>query len=614
MSKDKGRVVDLENEMNIVEEFLNVDTSLIAMEKDRDLIRMEMNIVEFPIFSKSNNIKKNQIKKYYFSSNKESYLEIIPAYDSMIPGELEERVFIALTKIYRNNGFKQTFYCTLTDIYDNMNITSANTRRSLYGKVKQAISRLQSTSFNFKDLFYSNEINSVFNDLIKTNILNYRVISLKDANNSESNFFSDKRIKEVYKITLSEHFHDNITRKGYLAFDADDLLNIKDPITRSIFTMITKWRFSNLVLVKPAFFIARRIPLSWESNPRRTVLRIEKSLIDLKELNHILDYELIKKGKWDTAEFKILFSEEHNKIKNMTFYDERAISDKMIHLIEDRQNDLAINTPDFFSDPHFESIYSTFPDVAKKLKSLPLAIREALKKYDYDFVKYTAEYTALFCKTSYLKYFKQALENNWAEEYIVKKESKAEKKAKIIESLTIEEAVIVENQNKSEATALWNEFSSLPQLVQEEIIVAAYEDYLLETGTSDSKLMKGIFEKGKKSYILKTMEKYSSQETKVVKEAPEKIELQETIKEPKKVAKESKTSPKKQKETSNEIIGEYVSGTNFMVTVSKIAEEKNIDFNLKHIVPVFQMFGEYEDEFIKISYDEATKKGIINIK
>ena len=66
MSKDKGRVVDLENEMNIVEEFLNVDTSLIAMEKDRDLIRMEMNIVEFPIFSKSNNIKKNQIKKYYF--------------------------------------------------------------------------------------------------------------------------------------------------------------------------------------------------------------------------------------------------------------------------------------------------------------------------------------------------------------------------------------------------------------------------------------------------------------------------------------------------------------------------------------------------------------------
>lgn len=52
MLKDKESVIDLENEMNIIEEFLNVDTSLIAMEKDRDLIRMEMNIVEFPIFSK----------------------------------------------------------------------------------------------------------------------------------------------------------------------------------------------------------------------------------------------------------------------------------------------------------------------------------------------------------------------------------------------------------------------------------------------------------------------------------------------------------------------------------------------------------------------------------
>ena len=619
MLKDKESVIDLENEMNIIEEFLNVDTSLIAMEKDRDLIRMEMNIVEFPIFSKSNNIKKNQIKKYYFSSNKESYLEIIPAYDSMIPGELEERVFIALTKIYRNNGFKQTFYCTITDIYDNMNITSANTRRSLYGKVKQAISKLQSTSFNFKDLFYSNEINSVFNDLIKTNILNYRVISLKDANNSESNFFSDKRIKEVYKITLSEHFHDNITRKGYLAFDADDLLNIKDPITRSIFTMITKWRFSNLVLVKPAFFIARRIPLSWESNPRRTVLRIEKSLMDLKELNHILDYELIKKGKWDTAEFKIHFSLEHNKMKNMVFYDEKAITEKMIHLVEDRQNELAINTPDFFNDPHFESIFSSFPETARKLKSLPLAIREALKKYDYNYVKYTAEYTGLFCKTSYLKYFKEALLNNWAEEYIVKKEAKAEKKAKKIENIpSIEEAIIVEPEKKSENLANWDEFMGLPKLVQEEISTAAYEEYLLETGATDSKLIRGIFEKGKKSYILKTMEKYSSQEPEIIEETIEKIEVQEPIEkpieEPKKSAKEPKASTKKQKDNSNEIIGEYVSIPQFMVRVRELSREKNITLNFEDLVPIFKLFGEYEDEFIKISYDEATKQGKINIK
>ena len=78
-----------------------------------------------------------------------------------------------------------------------------------------------------------------------------------------------------------------------------------------------------------------------------------------------------------------------------------------------------------------------FPEVAKKLKSLPLAIREALKKYEYNYVKGTAEYTALFCKTSYLKYFKEALLNNWAEEYIAKKEVKAEKRAIKKENLQI---------------------------------------------------------------------------------------------------------------------------------------------------------------------------------
>lgn len=602
MPKDKGAVINLENEMNIIEEFLNVDTSLIAMEMDRDLIRMEMNIVEFPIFSKSNNIKKNQIKKYYFSSDKESYLEIIPAYDSMIPGELEERVFIALTKIYRNNGFKQTFYCTLTDIYDNMNITSLNTRRSLYAKVKSAISKLQSTSFNFKDLFYSNEINSVYNDLIKTNILNYRVISLKDATNAESNFFTDKRVKEVYKITLSEHFHDNITKKGYLAFDADDLLNIKDPITRSIFTMITKWRFNKLFLLKPAFYIARRVPLSWESNPRRTVLRIEKSLIQLKDSNHILNYELVKKGKWDTAEFKIYFSEEHNKYKTMNFFDEKAITDKMIHLIEDRQNEVAVNTPDFFSDPYFENILNTFPEVAKKLKSLPQTIRDALQKYDYKYVKATAEYTSFNCKASYLKYFKDALSNNWAETYIAKQELKEEKRLKDSNKI-IEEAVIVEDNKANVITKTWDEFLVLETKLQEEIEEKAYKDFLFQSNSSDSKVMRGIFNKSKKSLILKIFSTYENLET---------IVNEPVISEDISQAEEEKKTTKTQSHLLDASeSSEYASFSHFLLAVKKFVEEHNISIELPEVISIFKLLGEYEDFSIKFTYDETTKVGKI---
>ncbi len=246
-------------------------------------------------------------------------------------------------------------------------------------------------------------------------------------------------------------------------------------------------------------------------------------------------------------------------------------------------------------------------------------IKEALKKYDYNYVKYTAEYTGLFCKTSYLKYFKEALLNNWAEEYIVKKEAKVEKKAKKIENIpSIEEAIIVVPEKESDNLANWDEFMGLPKLVQEEISAAAYEEYLLETGATDSKLIRGIFEKGKKSYILKTMEKYSSQEPEISEKPIEKIEVQEPIEKPieeaKKPTKEPKISTKKQKDNSNEMIGEYISVTKFLFEVSDLALKREITFSIEKVAPIFKVFMEFEDEFIRISYDEATKQGKINIK
>lgn len=620
MSKFQGATENYERKVEIIEEYLHIDDSLVELEKNKDLVRMEMNIVEFPIFSRSKTLKIDQIKKYYFSSDKQSFLEVVPAVQTTIPGELEERVFISLLKIFRNNGYKQTFYCRMSDIFENMKVDNINTRNSLYAKIRTSISKLATTTFKFKNLFYSSELNNVDSDLIVTNILTYRVVTFKDSTNTEKEYFNDKRIKEVYKITLSQHFFENIVKKGYLTFDADELLNIKDSVTRSIYTMITKWRKNSLYLIKPAFYIARRVPLAWDgSSIRKTVLKIEKSLIELKSANHILDFKMIRKNKWDKTDFEIYFDESHNKNKQHDFYEEKANFDKMIHLVEDRQNESTDRIMVLSNEPRFESVYNIFPESAKKLKSLPLMIKEALKKYDYNYVKYTAEYTGLFCKTSYLKYFKEALLNNWAEEYIVKKEAKAEKKAKKIENTpSIEEAIIVESEKESDNFANWDEFMGLPKLVQEEISAAAYEDYLLETGATDSKLIRGIFEKGKKSYILKTMEKYSSQEPEISEKPIEKIEVQEPIEKPieeaKKPTKEPKISTKKQKDNSNEMIGEYISVTKFLFEVSDLALKREITFSIEKVAPIFKVFMEFEDEFIRISYDEATKQGKINIK
>lgn len=40
----------INNDVEVIEEFLNIDESLIALEQNKALVRMEMNIIEFPLF------------------------------------------------------------------------------------------------------------------------------------------------------------------------------------------------------------------------------------------------------------------------------------------------------------------------------------------------------------------------------------------------------------------------------------------------------------------------------------------------------------------------------------------------------------------------------------
>ena len=557
MSDFQGSTENYERKVDVIEEYLHIDDSLVELEKNKDLVRMEMNIVEFPIFSRSKTLKVDQIKKYYFSSDKQSFLEVVPAVQTTIPGELEERIFIALLKIFRNNGYNQTFYCRMSDIFENMKIANTNTRNSLYAKIRNSISKLATTTFKFKNLFYSSELNKIDSDLIVTNILTYRVVTFKDSSNNEKNFFNDKRVKEVYKITLSQHFFENIVRKGYLTFDADELLDIKDSVTRSIYTMITKWRKNSLFLLKPAFYIARRVPLAWDGSAiRKTVLKIEKSLIELREANHILNYKMIRKNKWDKTDFEIYFDESHNKNKQSYFYEEKANFDKIITFVEHRQNEQNedLNFVNIEYNKNYSEVFDVFPEVAKKLKSLPNTINEALKKYDYKYVKYTAEYTSLLCKTSFLKYFKQALENNWADEYIVKKEVKLEKQVKQAKKPLIEEAIIVDDNVKNEKTITWEDFEMLESYVREELEAAAYESFLVESNSIDSKIMKNIFKKSKKSLILKIMKEYK---------IPKEIKIiEETI-----IEKELKVKSKIEEkiEKSSEIVGQYIILPQFML-------------------------------------------------
>ena len=121
------------------------------------------------------------------------------------------------------------------------------------------------------------------------------IITRKDSEADKVEQFDDKRIKEVYLISFTEHFYNNIIAKGYLAFDSEKLLAIENSIARSVWTMIEKWRGYELYLKRPVFFIARRIPLKWDKkNIGRTVKIIEKALDDLKSQKLIKHFTIIK--------------------------------------------------------------------------------------------------------------------------------------------------------------------------------------------------------------------------------------------------------------------------------------------------------------------------------
>ena len=559
-------------ETELVEEFLDV----LDYEESNSLIRMEMNVIEFPIFSKNPKVKKNQILKYYFSKDKQSYLEITPPNDESIPGEFDERVFISLLKIMKKKNGKAIFYCSLSEIADSLNIPK-NSKRGVYSKIKNSIIKLSKTNYSFFNLFYLGSLNKRVDDFINTPLITSRILTFKEADDKEKDFFVDRRIKEIYRIRIADDIYGNITAKGYLVFDADILLNIKDPVVRSLYTQITKWRKNSLYLKKPLTYIAKKIPLSLKGNMLyKTVKKISDSLLELKNLNLISDFNYLKNGKTDKNEFEIFFDTEHNKNKQQLFYQDKE-DFNIIHSVEERLNNICLDDD---VSCNVSEIINIFGSKGDSLKTLPNIIREALKKYEFDYVKYTAEYTALNAKASILKYFKEALINNWADEYIVKKKVK-DIKQKEKEKEVIEEAVVVEEkQNLLD----YDFFEKMSSKEQEEIVEKVYIDFLNKSTGTNSPFYLKLFEKGKKSYSVNWLNENNFKEKQIEKDLKN-IDEQEEME-------VIKTENEKQ----------YKSLSQFLVEVTPLVRENIPTIDMKSLKEAIELFGEYEDDYIELKY------------
>ena len=285
-----------------------------------------------------------------------------------------------------------------------------------------------------------------------------------------------------------------------------------------------------------------------------------------------------KKTKWELAEIEIKFDDRHNDVKQKTFYEERQ--EFNVDMIVTSTQDKVKNEVET-KDGTAKEILELFPERLHKV--LEDLISESINTHGFEYTKFNAMYTISKNPKQYKAYFNKALKENYAAELIANNQHKEEVKLikenkAIKENKTIEEAVVRPIYKFSFDEYLENFSDDQKVNIEKDV----YEKFLMDSRGKDDKIFRGIFEKSKKGLIVQYLTN-------------------------------NNIEPEKEFIMENEISGFYISKSKFLVEVLKIAKEKNIEFDIKNVAPVFNELYEYEDEFLAINYDENTKIGKIKI-
>ncbi|WP_297488834.1 hypothetical protein [uncultured Cetobacterium sp.] len=495
-------------ETEVIEENIYLDEKFI---KNKELVRIDMNIIQFPIFSKNTRRKVNQIVKYYFNQNRDTYITVKPSSGDYIPGEGEEKVFIALMQIMKEKGMPRKFIVTAGELKEKLNL---KTKRYIYD-IKKSLLRLSETNYNFKNTMYSSEKKGVLNEEISTPILTLRIITLcLEENQKYRDIFDDKRVKEIYEIEISEHFYKNIITKGYLVYNGNTLLGIESTIARTIYMFVEKLRFDNLYLKLDTLHLIKRIPLKHnKSNLSRTIDILEKSFEELKLKKLIDNYNFIKESTWEKSEIEIFFHEVSILEKQDRFYDDRndfrkiltsltvcdmehdTVEEITYHSKNSEKSQKVISTSELV-----EKIFNIMPNKARNLKTMSRSIKEAIDTYGYKKVESVALYMKKKKVEKIRSYFLKALENDWVAD------DKIAIKSSVVHQKTISPQPGIKTYTEDDAER-YNKFERLSEDVQVGIENYAYREYVKICGMN-SKIQKIAFAGSRKKYICEFLEKH----------------------------------------------------------------------------------------------------------
>ena len=512
-------------ETEYVEENFYVEETLV---KNKELIRIEMNLIQLPIFSKNTKRKVNQVVKYFFNSNRDTYITVTPTAGNYIPGEMEEKVFIALMQIMKEKGMPKQFVISGSNLRDKLKLNTAR-----YGDIiKSSLLRLSETNYKFKNTMYSSELKGTINKEVSTPILTLEIITLSLKQNEKyRKVFDDKRIKEVYKISITDHFYRNIIKKGYMVYNSRILLEISTSTARTIYMLIEKLRFEKTELKIDTIFLIKRIPLKFDKQHlSQTMNTLKRSFSELKDKNLIKDFKIIKESTWEKSEIEIFFHEKSKEEKQKRFFEDRndfrklltetTVSDTEHEMIEDAEiveKSTPIESTVVVTQEIIDKILGLMPSKARSLKTMPKTIKEAILEYGYSKVESVAIYMKKNKVEKVRAYFIKALENNWCEDEAIVIQTPKKDVLNASEEFSNKDETPKNYERELEY------FSALSSGEKEKLQEKVYRAYIEECG-QETKIQKLAFNAAKNrliaEYILKNNLLKSEKPKSVVEEIP----------------------------------------------------------------------------------------------
>lgn len=402
-------------------------------------IKYELNLIEFPIFSKDKKIKENTSRKYIFSEKNDEYLEIIPSniqsnLSKKILQEFDELIFYGLMRIYEETGSREIIsnYPYLLKI-SGVNYANENLRRA-----KDSLQRMKGCSIIFNSCFFSKNQSGSIRETKTINLLSsLRILTLDDklAKIYQKYFDKHKNLKEIFIATLNEDIVANIENKLHKYFRIEDLTEIKNSTARKIYVMLTKWRYwqKDVSIRRTIKFLASRIPLSWKkTNLSKTIKSIENACVELKRLGKLKDYKINIGTKLEESTIDFYFDTKKNILdilnskfgieetghENLEIVNVEIVEQK---LLEEREIEIKKNY-----SCETELLYRQI-NKKEQIELLKDLIEESIKKYSVNYVKSNILYANKNSKVNYPHFLKKSINNDYAK----MDREKEEKKIKI---------------------------------------------------------------------------------------------------------------------------------------------------------------------------------------